>query len=213
LRAAIEQHAAKLLSEQRSAKAKHRTASEPNSSAPAPASNHFVAEGGKTIGIEQERVAANQAIRAKLWETHLRQVVRDLREPIFGDQEPRPSRRAVLLALVPESFPWPPNGDLQALREALNNAATDLRARPLIQVYSGDSLWLVFEDLFNSADNVRLLSHYKSAYENGELRELYHIDRRWLGLLGGQQRPGTEPAAPQSPSGARTKGEGQTQGC
>jgi hypothetical protein len=211
LRAAIEQHASRLLSEQRSAKVGHATSSGPTSSAPTPASNPFVAESG-TSGIEQERVAANQAVRAKLWETHLRRVVGDLREPIFGDREPRPSRRAFLLALVPESFPWPTG--LQALRSTLNNAATDIKARSLIEVYSGNSLWLVFEDLFNTADSIRLLSHYKSAYENGELRELYHIDRRWLGPLSGQQRPDAEPAttAPQTPLGAGNRGEGQAEG-
>lgn len=211
LRAAIEQHASRLLSEQRSAKVGHATSSGPTSSAPMSASNPFVAESG-TRGIEQVRVAANQAVRAKLWETHLRRVIGDLREPIFGDRDPRPNRRAFLLALVPESFPWPTG--LQALRSTLNNAATDIKARPLIEVYSGDSLWLVFEDLFNTADSVRLLSHYKSAYENGELRELYHIDRRWLGPLTGQQRPGAEPATPasQAPFEAGNKDEGCAQG-
>ena len=87
-----------MLSEQRSAKARHRTASEPSSSAPTPASNHFVAERGKTIGIEQERVAANQAIREKLWETHLRQVVRT--------SEPTSETRSPARAGVPSFSPW-----------------------------------------------------------------------------------------------------------
>jgi tubulin-like protein len=194
---AIERCASALLAEQRPAGSRQeRIAGATAETGSIPASDALSSESG-TDSSNREPSNAVADAHARLCEEHLRKVVGNLREPIFGDREPRPSRRAFLLALVPETFPWPTG--LPGLKSALGSVATDLKARSLVEICSGDRLWLVAEDLFNAADNVRLLDRYRSAYEDGELRELYHLDRRWLASLGEYKRPSaSEPSLPET---------------
>jgi hypothetical protein len=178
---ALETYALALLRQERGAFSSTVSAEE---SAP---SSTFAPNSGAGIQAETGHEHLNVAAKVARWEGRLQQAVRDLRESVFGDPEPRPRRRAFLLALVPEDFPWPTG--FSGLKNALESSAAELDARCLVERYSGDRLWIVAEDLFNSADHVRLFEGYREAYEHGEPKELYHLDRRWVEKLG--QRPGS----------------------
>lgn len=101
------------------------------------------------------------------------------RQRVFERRTPNPQRTGFGLVFVPRGVVGA-EGQEQ-LRAFLQSVTTQLlEVRVQIETYTGDELWIYFEDLFNPPDHVWNLDEYYRRYQAEDARPLFHIDRRFL---------------------------------
>ncbi|MFN7962973.1 MAG: tubulin-like doman-containing protein [Thermoanaerobaculia bacterium] len=102
------------------------------------------------------------------------------RQEVFVRRTPNPQRKGFAFLLVPSGVIWPSGlGDLRSL--LLTSATQILECRTQVLPYGGSQIWVYYEELFNPPDHIRNLEEYYRLYAAEEHRQLFHIDRRFLG--------------------------------
>lgn len=101
------------------------------------------------------------------------------RQSVFERRTPNPQRKGFTVMLVPYGL----FGDEQQkqLKDFLASTAVQiLDSRCQVEHYSGDRIWIYYEDLFNPPEHLKNLDEYYRVYSDERYKELFHLDRRYL---------------------------------
>lgn len=113
---------------------------------------------------------------------HFPDLIRDAlvrsRQSVFERRTPNPQRKGFTVMLVPYGLISDGRSNLSDFLASTATQILDTRCQ--VEHYSGDRIWIYYEDLFNPPEHLRNLDEYQRMYSAERFRELFHIDRRYL---------------------------------
>jgi hypothetical protein len=112
-------------------------------------------------------------------EARLRELVGRCVQRVFVDPPLRPRRRSCAFALIPQGLYWPYGLEgLTAFLEQECHQALGCSCK--VYFYTGQRLWIQYEDRYNSPCEILLLKSCRQAYHRERYPEVFHIDRRFV---------------------------------